>query len=172
MSAFARVGKAEAFGRGNYFPNLAMTYLVVVTSAKVVNARSGQTFFVLETEVKKILVGSTHGADGKLNTDSEGRSAPQAGEQRNWMCCLTNDAGPADMRGFLELVWTMLDREGEPSDKDIEELGDLICDEKEQPLTGTVFKLATYNRKTKKGGNFTIHNWSKPTEADLAAVAA
>lgn len=171
MGKFSRVGKAEAFGRGNYFPNLAATYLVVVTAAKVVDARSNNTFFVLETEVKKLLVGSPTGPDGRIAVDSEGRSMPQAGEQRNWMCNLSNDAGPADMRGFAELVWTMLEREGEPTDDDIEKLCDLIVSD-EQPLAGVHFKLSTYNRKTKKGGNFTVHDWLAPTEADLAAIAA
>lgn len=171
MGKFSRVGKAEAFGRGNYFPNMTMTYLVAVLDSKIIDSRNNDTFYCLEVEIKKVLVGEIM-AEGKLRADSAGVTVPTPGEKRSWMCNLSNDAGPSDMRRFAELVWSMLENEGEPTDEQIEELCEHIVDEKEKPLAGTLFKVSTYNKKTRAGNPFTIHDWSKPTDSDLAAVSA
>lgn len=169
---FARVGKAEASGRGNYFPNLTMIYLIAVSAAKVIDTRANDTAFILECEVKKVLVGDTVGPDGKLRADGDGRTVPAPGEKRSWYCNLSNDAGPADMRKFAEMLYGMLEMEGEMTDSAIEELCEHICDEEENPLAGQLLKLSTYNRNTRKGTPFTVHDWFPPSEDDLKAVAA
>lgn len=169
---FARVGDAQASSRGNYFPNLSMTYLISVVAAKVIDTRAKETAFILECEVKKVLVGDTLDAAGKIRVDGDGRSVPSPGEKRSWYCNLSNDAGPADMRKFAEMIFGMLEMEGEMTDKAIEELCEHICDEKENPLAGTLLKVATYNKPTRAKTPFTIHDWFPPSEDDLKAVAA
>lgn len=161
MSRFASVKKAEASERGNYFPNFAMTYRVAVKAAKYKAGRHN-TGFILEVINREVLVGETH-EDGKMRHDQDGRTVPSVGETRSWFCNLSKDGGPPDLRRFCETVWNMLGKEGKPSDDEVEELCEhMISDE--QPLEGVEFKLVTYNRKTQKGGPFTVHEWSPPPE--------
>jgi hypothetical protein len=161
MSRFASVKKATAAGRGNYCPNFSMTYLVEIDEAKFITTRGGDNAFILDFTIQKILVGETH-EEGKLRADQEGRTVPTAGEQRNWYCNLSNDAGPADLRKLAETLWTMLEMgEGLTNDEEVEEICEHIIGA-DQPLKGVVFKLVTYNRPTRAKTPFTIHEWHPP----------
>lgn len=178
MSRFASVKNARSTGRGNYCPNFAMTYLIEIDKAVFNTSRDGKNAFILDFTVRKVLVGETHDADGRLRADSAGRTVPTKGEQRNWYCNLSNDAGPGDMRKFAELIWEMLEMgDDAPTDEQVLEICEQLVSDA-QPLAphdgqpGVLLRLVTYNRNRRDGGPFTIHEWYRPTAADLDTLRA
>ena len=154
MGRFTNVATADASGRGNYFPNLTCRYKVKVASAKVISTRKGQTAFILELENLATLSSPSGKAE-----DPDGRTVPAVGDTRSWYCNLSNDAGPADMKRFAQLIGSILD---EPcgSDAEVEALCEAIVDEKESCIAGLELELSTYNRNTRAGSPFTIHDFS------------
>lgn len=153
MGRFARVSKAEMSGQGNYFPNLPLTYLVKVMECKCIEPRKGGLAFIVEVEVVEVVSPITK------TEDARGISVPSAGDKRSWYVDLQKDAGPPDMKRFLDVV-----TKDDPLPDDDDEF-EVLCElavSKDQPFAGMVLRLVTYNKPTNAGAPFTRHEWSLP----------
>ena len=139
-------------GRGNYFPNLPVTYKVKVMECKCIDPRAGGLAFIVEVEVVEILSPCTS------TEDTAGVTVPNPGDKRSWYVDLQKDAGPPDMKRFLDVATG--DDPLPEDDDEFEALCELAVSE-DQPFAGLELKLVTYNRKTRAGGPFTIHEWSQ-----------
>ncbi len=181
MSRFIRVAKSEVSGRGNYFPNLAVTYHVHVTDTKTGIARKTNTPYVaFGMEVDEIVI-----KPGDKTEDVKGLTLPQPGEERSWYLALEKDAAASDLHRFADMVSDTLDEDGvqgelerlEKENKNDREWQKATDEEKllaaviefmvggVQPLAGMRLKLVTYNRPTLKGNPFTIHEWARLSDA-------
>lgn len=158
MGRFTKVVKADPKDRGNYFPCLPMKYRVRVLRAKAIDVREGSLAFVVECEVLEHLAGDVNAVD------SRGKPVPKIGECRDWFVDLSKDAGPGDMQKFISVVTgedlKALAASGTDGEAEAESVCEWAVDETDNPLAGTEITLETWNRPTRSGGDFTIHDWS------------
>jgi hypothetical protein len=159
MGRFSEVAKADASGRGNYFPNLPVTYRVKLSSCKMIDTRAGKSAFIIDCEVLEVKI-----KPGDKTEDADHRTLPAAGETRNQYVSLSNDAGPADVQRFLLTAASIMgedyDLKTDKGVKEFDKFAELCVDEKDPALAGVEFRLVTYNRDTRAGKPFTIHEWS------------
>lgn len=138
-SIFDQINKAKVFGTGQFFQ--AGEYEIEINAVKFIDGYKGQSFIieskVLESSSEEIEVGSIHSQVIKLEN---------------------KETGPGNVKKFLSQAFDI-----NPEDKDTDwgELARKACGD-ENPMAGLRLHLSAYTVDTKKGGKFTVHDYTKP----------
>jgi hypothetical protein len=146
MGVFSAVTGASVNGGGVYF--LAGTYKVKIVAVKMILSRMGENMFVIETEI--------------LESDAAER---RPGTKCSQVINLSkHESAPGNIKGFMAAALDV------PADEITEAECDLACTE-ENPLAGTIMRLACTMTKTRRNTDFTIHQWAFISEPDGAIKA-
>lgn len=138
MSIFDDIDKAEVFGAGAYFE--PGEYLVKINAIKYNKGFKGE-FYIIEcileeSDNEKMIVGRTYNQVINLSR---------------------KETGPGNVKAFLAAALDV-----DPKDESVKwgELAEKACSE-ENPFAGLQMRLKTFERQTKAGGVFTVHQWTK-----------
>lgn len=150
MSDFAGIETAKTSDR---LPNLApgCSYLLTVKSNKKFRSRKGEVFFAAEFTID----------------ESIGPNANAPGTDASWLVKMTgNDSALGNIKGYVAALIK------EPVTKVTAGMCDeLVADA--NPAAGTKVRVTTMLVQTKKGTDFTLHNYSPAnTSATAIPVAA
>lgn len=151
---WSKIGEAEVFGKaGSYLPPDGDFKLKVIKAFTKKTRKSGDVFIVDFTVIE-----STH-------------PEVAVGAKRNWFQSLEDrDVAFPAIKDFMLRLFNVTKKKDTPEYKEfsnnldalMEEVGDEDWEEKdaaEHPLHGTTLGVETYNKVTKKGNDYTVHNW-------------
>lgn len=155
MGLFSGIGGAKVGVGGAYFS--AGQYIVRLKLVKIVQSRKHEDLYTVETIVK-----SSNNPDIKV------------GELRTWQTNAKRDSFLGNVKGFLAAC-NGVDPSNEvqvaelfPNPEEAEAAAEFSVDEKENPLGGIWLNLSCVLKKTKAGGDFTVHNWMPyPAEGQM-----
>lgn len=159
------LGTARAGKGGEYFTP-GYNYKVVIEKCVWKKARSRDEFVIVDCQI----------VESDCPTQKPGRKPA-------YMINMSKDPGAGNLADFLRFALAAFAKQSEGVDidpNDDEYWKDVLEDratlravlEEEQMLVGTELYLYTKPIKTKKGGDFTIHQWSlEPTNGKVGAVA-
>lgn len=154
MSGFnwKKVGQAQVFGRGRYLKDGRYTLRFL-------------KMYTIETRK------SGHALVAEFNVESSNNDEIPEGTKRNWYQSLGDKdiAFPAVKEFMLSLLNVDQEDEDEMEEFDskldvrLEKYSDSKwqnLDAKKHPLHGRLINCECYIKETKKGGEFTVHDWS------------
>lgn len=161
MGLFSKVADADVTGGGVYFE--PGQYRVEIEAVKTVRSqRNNHDYWIVECLIK----------------DSDVESRP-AGSRASQVVDIGNVMGPVNIKAFVAAASGIDPEDDEINEKliaaweeltgqelSIEEICELVCDEKENPLGGLELDLECRTIKTRaKGTDFTKHFWRPIQEA-------
>lgn len=148
MSDFAGIENAKTSDR---LPNLTAgcSYILRAESNKKFKSRKGETFFAAEFTI----------------IESSGPNANAPGTQASWLVKMTgNDSALGNIKGYVAALIH------EP----VKNVSAAMCDElvgEDNPAAGKNVRVSTMLVPTKKGGEFTLHNFAPYSGSGTQASA-
>lgn len=149
MGLFDGIGQAQIGVGGVYFE--PGEYEVEVVEVKAIMSRKRENLYIVAARI--------------LQSSNPDRPI---GVKASWIVNMKQDAALGDIKGFLaacngadasnedEVARVLRDEQG----NDLTEAMAEYSVHEDQPLAGVRLHLITFQRPTKAGGMFTIHNWS------------
>lgn len=147
MGVFSKVNNASVNGGGVYF--LSGSYRVRIAAVKSIISRQGENLFVIECDI--------------LESDvPERRPNTKCSQVINLS---KHESAPGNIKAFMAAA---LD---ESADNITENECELAVSD-QNPLEGTIMRLVCTTTKTKRGTDFTLHQWSHISPPDGAGKVA
>jgi hypothetical protein len=159
MGLFDGIGNAETFERGKFFPPGFRGVVVVERTIAKESVKSG-VGFIVECRVVDVTRAGEEGHE---------KSPVVVGEKRTWWQGMTDKtvAFPALKAWAAAMAGYTLDQTDEIENDVAPELERMMTEATNNPadndLVGVSVNLETWNKKTKKGTDFTVHDWTPTT---------
>ena len=142
MGKYGGMKDAQKNAGGVYF--LAGTFLVEVDEVFDKESRKKKDLFIVSATI--------------LESNNDDR---KPGTKASWVVNLEHDAALGNIKDFvIEASGLSSDDVADMSDDDFEETMDYVTGD-DNPLQGTKMRLVCTNVKTRAGGDFTVHDWSR-----------
>jgi hypothetical protein len=151
---FGGIGQATIGQGGVYF--LPGKYEVEVVAVKMIETRKKEDMFIVECLINE--------------SDNPER---RVGTKAAYCCNRKHDSFLGNVKAFLAAC-NGADPENEAQVAEVfmengrdttQDVADFAIDEKENPLAGTKLGLTCVNKKTRTGGDFTLHFWQPREQA-------
>ena len=145
MGVFSKVTTASVNGGGIYF--LAGSYKVSIAAVKSIVSRQGDNLFVIECDIVESDV-------------SERRPNTKCSQVINLS---KHESAPGNIKAFMAAAL----------DESADNITENECERAvsdQNPLEGTIMRLVCATTKTKRGTDFTLHQWSHIAPPDGANV--
>ena len=140
MSLFEGIEEAQVGQGGVYF--LPGKYVAKILKCITLKSRKREDLFIVECEV--------------VESDVPER---KPGTRASWIVNFKQDAALGNIKGFIAAANGI-----NPGTEDLvrEEVDSEVCEysvSPENPLAGILIRLVAVNKKTRAGGDFTLHLW-------------